>query len=469
MTQQRVTLTLVLLPARRLRKFLKIGCAQSAVAPNRILSFQNPKLPTRTPLHLEQQGAMPLVETVCLWLPCLSMQASPPESGIVWRQVWGLSALLAAVIFSWTIYGIYQPQILQNLGFAKLAAWLGVFQGALGVVIEPIVGGISDRVMRRRGSRLPMITTGVTLAGLIFVSVALLIQVNLPVEARWLVPVLMTLWVISMIIFRGPVVALLQQSAPLAAIPQANVVLTVVFGLVSALEPLLSYLFRQVGGAITLMLGAIALVVGASVLYALAPPRRLFAGKQANQPLLPIATAAKLRLAMIFAVGVGTGLCQNLLLRTFPNALATSNLSVPLITSGVLLISAVSAVPLQAAINGLGLSQSMLWGTAAVTLCTGLALLQPNGLVTVGLILLAGAAFGIIFIGQIPFALTTGPNDRAGLSTGLLFGGIGAATALVSALLQVGMALPNTLVWAAVGLIITGLAIAVSRNVQPSS
>jgi hypothetical protein len=167
---------------------------------------------------------------------------------------------------------------------------------------------------------------------------------------------------------------------------------------------------------------------------------------------------------MIFAVGVGTGLCQNLLLRTFPNALATSNLSVPLITSGVLLISAISAVPLQAAINGLGLSQSMLWGTAGVTLCTGLALLQPNGLVTVGLILLAGAAFGIIFIAQIPFALTTGPTDRAGLSTGLLFGGIGAATALVSALLQVGMALSNTLVWAAVGLIVTGLAIAVVRN-----
>jgi MFS family permease len=398
------------------------------------------------------------------------MQDSASDSGIVWRQVWGLSVLLAAIIFSWTIYGIYQPQILQTLGFVKLAAWLGVFQGVLGVVIEPIVGGISDRVIQRRGSRLPMITTGVTLAGLIFVSVALLIQVNLPVEARWLVPVLMTLWVISMIIFRGPVVALLQQSAPLAAIPQANVVLTVVFGLVSALEPLLSHLFRQVGGAITLMLGAIALVVGASVLYALAPPRRLFAGKvgQSGQNLSPLSPADKLRLTMIFAVGVGTGLCQNLLLRTFPNALATGNLSVPLITSGVLLISAISAVPLQAAINGLGLSQSMLWGTAGVTLCTGLALLQPNQLVTVGLILLAGAAFGIIFISQIPFALTTGPNDRAGLSTGLLFGGIGAATALVSALLQVGMAASATLVWAAVGLTITGLAIAVSRNLQPS-
>jgi hypothetical protein len=282
---------------------------------------------------------------------------------------------------------------------------------------------------------------------------------------------LMTLWVISMIIFRGPVAALLQQSAPLAAIPQANVILTIVFGLFSALEPLLSHLFRQVGGAITLMLGAIALVVGASVLYALAPPRRLFTRKigQSGQNLLPLSSADKLRLAMIFAVGVGTGLCQNLLLRTFPNALATTNLSVPLITSGVLLISAISAVPLQAAINGLGLSQSMLWGTAGVTLCTGLALLQPNGLVTVGLILLAGAAFGIIFIAQIPFALTTAPTDRAGLSTGLLFGGIGAATALVSALLQVGMALSNTLVWAAVGLIVTGLAIAVSRTVQPSS
>ncbi|MBW4549645.1 MAG: hypothetical protein KME35_00755 [Aphanocapsa sp. GSE-SYN-MK-11-07L] len=42
------------------------------------------------------------------------MQASPTKSDVIWRQVWGLSALLSAIIFSWIIYGIYQPQILRT-------------------------------------------------------------------------------------------------------------------------------------------------------------------------------------------------------------------------------------------------------------------------------------------------------------------------------------------------------------------
>jgi MFS family permease len=74
-----------------------------------------------------------------------------------------LAALLAAIIFSWMAYGFYQPRILEKLGFIGIASSLGVLQGLLGAVVEPCVGGISDRVMRRVGSRLPMIAAGVTL------------------------------------------------------------------------------------------------------------------------------------------------------------------------------------------------------------------------------------------------------------------------------------------------------------------
>ncbi|HEY9604914.1 MAG TPA: MFS transporter, partial [Allocoleopsis sp.] len=97
------------------------------------------------------------------------MQLSNAHPQILWRQVWGLAALLAAILFSFMAYGLYQPKVLTALGFVELAGWLGIAQGFLGAAIEPLVGSVSDRILRRVGSRLPIISIGVTLAGLIFI------------------------------------------------------------------------------------------------------------------------------------------------------------------------------------------------------------------------------------------------------------------------------------------------------------
>ncbi len=43
---------------------------------------------------------------------------------------------------------------------------------------------------------------------------------------------------------------------------------------------------------------------------------------------------------------------------------------------------------------------------------------------------------GVIFINQIPFCLSRVPPIHAGLGTGLYFGGMGAATAIVSLVMK---------------------------------
>jgi hypothetical protein len=361
------------------------------------------------------------------------MNATYPQPSILWRQVWGLAAVLAAVTFSWMAYGFFQPKILQDLGFVELATWLGILQGLMGAVLEPLVGGISDRVQHRLGSRVPMITAGVTVAGLIFVSIALLLQWRIPAGWRWIVPALMTLWVISMIIFRGPVVALLRQAAPLAALPKANVVLTVVFGLVGAMGPLLNVAINTLGASITFILGAIALTAAATILYAGTPAQKLF-------PVLGTAPSqiSLQRMILIFGAGLGSGLEVNLLLRSFPQGLQAQlpGFSADWITAGILLISALVAVPMGSLTARIGEGLSMLGGLAAIAACLGLLLLNPNFILSLGLFGIAGAAFGLVFESQIPFALGTVPANRAGLGTGLYFGGIGASTAILSLLLK---------------------------------
>ncbi len=375
---------------------------------------------------------------------------------VQWQQVWGLTGLLAAHSLGWMAYDLYQPQLLRELGLVNLAIWLGIGQGLLGMVVEPVVGGLSDRVLRRLGSRLPLITTGVTLAGLIFVAIALLLQVQLQAEGRWLVPLLMTVWVMAMISFRGPVVALLRQTAPLARLPRANTALTIIFGLVGALEPLLEGLFQQMGAAVTFMLGAIGLVLGAAVLYLSAPAGNLFLQMQVPQQIQHSRVRVR-QLAGIFLAGLGAGLAANLLLRTLATTLQSSQpaLTTGLVNAAVLLIAALSAVPLEQWLRPLGSARALLLGIGATALTLGLVALNPPGILAVGLVLVAGVEFGLIFTSQIPFALQVLPTDRTGLATGLLFGGIGAATALLSVLLLPG----NPLAIAALGwaLVATGL------------
>ncbi len=361
------------------------------------------------------------------------MQLRGSQSSIRWRQVWGLSAILAAFMFSWTAYSLYQPKILQELGFVKLATSLGIIQGLMGAVLEPLVGGLSDKIQHRFGSRLPIITTGVTLAGLIFVGTSILLQWQIPVGIRWLIPVFMTLWVMSMIVFRGPVIALLRQAAPLAALPQANMVLTVVFGLVGALSPLMTVFLNSIGASITFILGAIALTIGATILYSSTPKAVLFSTPESVQSSVSFVLAS-----IIFALGLGVGLEINLLLRTFPPIIQTqiTSISTGGIVSIILLISALFVVPAAKLTIKLGVKPTMQMGLLAILVCMGLLLFSPGGIFAAGLILIAGVSFGLIFESQIPLILGIVPSDRAGLGTGLYFGGIGAASAIVSIILQ---------------------------------
>jgi MFS family permease len=358
---------------------------------------------------------------------------SRPE--ILWRQVWGLAGLVAAIIFSWMIYSFYQPKILQKLEFVELAGWLGIIQGLLATVIEPFVGRFSDRIQQRLGNRLPMISVGVTLAGLIFVIISLLVQQNLHGGIRWLVPVLMSVWVIAMIMFRGPAIALLTQFAPVAELPQANAVLVFVFGIIAAIDPLLRKFLDNLGESMNFLLGAITLVMGAYILRSLTPihtwkPYSLNEDVPANAPTL--------LLILIFVVGLGTGLEVNLLMSIFPQELQAQfpGVRLEIITSGIFLVCAIASVVLGEWTAQIGANKALLLGLGAITGLMGMALLNDIDAFVVGYIVAFGISLSLIFVSMIPFCLSKVPYHQAGLAIGLYFGGGAGANALVSILVK---------------------------------
>lgn len=348
--------------------------------------------------------------------------------------------MLAVILLSFTIYGIYQPKILKDLGFIELAASLKILQGFLGVVIEPLFGGWSDRILARFGSRLPLITAGVTLAGLIFVIIAFLAHNQLPRALHGIFPVLMTVWVIAMIAVRGPVVALLIQFAPLTELPIANAVVVLILGLTAAVGPLLSSLVQQIGASITFMIGAIALLIGGTILYSTAPQRAYPSLGTISSSSIPLPKSRHRSIwILLFAVGLGAAFEANVLLGIFPAVLQQSlpQLHPVGITSSILLIAALSANPLSGLVIKWGEPKAMQIGLTAVLGVMGLTVFSSNNAILAVIWLVAlGIAFGLVFTDTIPYALSMLPPQQAGLATGLYFGGGSAATALFALLQQ---------------------------------
>jgi MFS family permease len=353
---------------------------------------------------------------------------------VLWRQVWGLAALLAALVFGWMAYGFYQPLILTKLGFSQLAGSLGAIQGLLGATIEPLVGLLSDRQQQRIGSRLPAIAVGITSAGLLFIAIGLLLQGDLPVGVRWIIPVLMTVWVIATIVVRGPAVALLRQFAPTAALPAANSILSLTLGLVGSIEPIFRHVIGLVGASGTFFLGALMLTIGAIAMRSTQPRSSLKISLPPSAGVPPRRSIA--RKIQIFGVGMLAGALVNILLRISPQRLAEPLVGTlpEYLTAGMLFCSAIAAIPLQHRLKNWGLARSMVVSFGAIVLTIGSIALVSHPLFSILAVCMAGVAIGLLSIAQIPWCLGMLAPQQAGLATGLYFGGIGAATALLSLL-----------------------------------
>jgi MFS family permease len=347
---------------------------------------------------------------------------------ILWKQVLGLSLLLVAVVLCWMVYDFYQPLILTQLGFGNWVVAMAIFQGFLGGLVEPWVGVLSDRFAGKIGDRLPQITVGITLAGLIFVVTAVVLQVQIPPALRWMVPLLMTFWVIAMLIFRGPAIALLRQFAPTRELPVANGILTVVFGLAGAIGPLFLDLIQQLGMSLAFLLGAGLLVGGGLILWVSQPRLQLMAPALVATPM-----PTRIECATIVATGVGIGLLVNLLMRTAPIVLQPLlGWKSTYIVTLILLIGAIATLPMEEVSRRWGWSRALFTTASWVGLNLLVIHLGFPLLLLPVMIASVGISLGWLFVTQVPWALMAVAPDHAGFGVGLYFGGMGGATAIVS-------------------------------------
>lgn len=361
------------------------------------------------------------------------MTLAKRQHTVSWLQVWGLAAVQAAIALMWVIYNVYLPALLAQFGFPlTVATAILIGENLLSSLIEPVMGSVSDRMQQSIGTRLPLISLGVIVASACFIAIPTVAVLggSLTGVFRWVLPVMLVAWALTMSLFRSPVLSLLGQYAFATQLPQAASLLTLVGAMVGAMDPFSSRLILQLGPALTFTIGSLVLLGAVAILRTVHSSSYFvpIVSPSIVSPSIEPTAEPKLspvRLALVFAVGLTVAVGFRLLMQTFPKVLQAEmpEANTPLILGLISIAIVLAAIPCGILATRVGGATAMLTGLGAMAIGLALLLFVKSVVFAALLAIGLGIAFSLVSNGSIPFALSMVPAQKAGLGTGIFFSG----------------------------------------------
>ncbi|MEH1802176.1 MAG: MFS transporter [Nostoc sp.] len=354
------------------------------------------------------------------------MTTSKSHLNILWVQVWVLAVVQGAITLTWLIYNIYLPQLLTQFGFpASLAIGLVLVENALGAVLEPMMGGLSDQARRWVGTRFPFISVGMILSSALFIAIPCVVSLIPPTTVmRSLLPIVLVAWALAMTIFRSPAMCLLGMYATPAQLPLAVSFVTLAGGVIGAFRPISYKFILSLGPVYTFAIGSFVMLGAAAVLRLVNPPEVPVDRHQAEIVKLPLEKLA-LILGTGFGVAWGIRFLMDVLGKVLKAQLNTDNIDVQMVWIGLAI--AIASIPAGIFAVKIGNRQAMLCGICAII--PSLLIMISVG-AQIPIIILIVAGFSLIVNGAIPFALGLVPQRWVGLGIGMYFGGFALAMSL---------------------------------------
>ena len=354
------------------------------------------------------------------------MNISKSQPRILWVQVLALAGVQGAITLTWLVYNIYLPQLLTQFGFpASLAVGLLVVENALGVVLEPLMGGLSDHAIRWLGSRFPFISVGVILASSLFIAIPCIVTFIPPIAViKGILPLVLIAWALAMTVFRSPAISLLARYSMPKELPLAVSFVTLAGGIVGAFRGVANTFILSLGPIAAFSIASFVLLGAVFTLRFFNPPETPENPENIEIPKIPI---GKLALILVtgFSMAWGSRLLMDTIGKILKTQLQTNNISG--IMLGIGLILAIAALPAGFLAVKFGNRQAMLAGIFATILSL---ILMLNLGVHFLIVLLTLAGLSLILNGVIPYALELMPPKWAGLGTGMYFGGFSLAMSL---------------------------------------
>ncbi|MEE3717449.1 MFS transporter [Tumidithrix elongata RA019] len=408
-----------------------------------------------------------------------------------WLQVWGLASIQGAITMAWVIYGLYLPELLKQVGLPAAMQEIGLptvigaifaIEGAIAVLMEPLMGGLSDRAQNQFGTRLPFVTFGAILASVLFIAIpSVVIFGGASDMTRWIFLGVIITWAIAMTVFRSPAMCLLGKFAFATNLPQAASILTFVGGIAGSLRSLSSKFILSLGAALTFTIGSMVLIGAIAVLRMVVDRQAIAPQPDLNSLESPEVTREKepkelpppfLTSTLLGASGVAIGCAARLIFgEVFPRILKVEvpNGNLDILMGSLSIALAVLAITSGFIATRFGNTPVMIVSLGFAAACLGLLSISHGEFAVVAIAIALVACMSAVFNGTIPLALTIMPQRWGGLGIGMYFGGFSGASALFGYLFPKPaqmITFPNAILMAAIALLLAGVAIALTTRLS---
>jgi len=369
--------------------------------------------------------------------------AAQKENVIQWKQLWSLAALYGSVVIGWIAYQNYQPRLLDQFHFNQFALLLTVAQAIILVVTPPVAGLLGDRYRATKGHRIPIIMGGMSFAAMIFMAVAFTLFSNPGEVFKWVLPVLIVLWLLAMSIFTSPALSTLELFTPVEELPMAMAVLTIVANLLYSLEPVIVDIIDFLGAPLTFIAGGVIVFISGYALkrHSLVLFQRTD-GHEAGIHATPDATRSPY--GVILLLGVALGIATTVLFNLFPETLEhklPGHFSGKVLIVGVLVVSAFSSFFMTMLINLYGLVRVMLVSLVVVGISMAVIFISTAVPLVMFMVAVFALAFASLSVSSLPLAMAKSNQTEKVFCVGIFFSGV----ALPEGLVDILQALPSHL------------------------
>lgn len=334
--------------------------------------------------------------------------------------------MYASIIIGWIAYHNYQPKLLVQFHFTQYALWLTIAQAIILVITPPIAGRLGDKFRFSQGHRLPIISSGIAFAAMIFMAVAFTLVSNPGEYFKWILPILIILWLVAMSIFTSPALSTVELFTPVDKLPIAMAVITIVGNLIYSLEPVIVDIIDYIGAPLTFVAGGVVVFLSG---YSL---RRnslgLFQQNEGKPRAAFTFDTKKSPKGFIFFLGGTLGIATTALFQFFPQALE-SNLSSLFTMQGkyiiviILVISAIFSLPASNVINRYGVVK-VFWYSFVLSLVSIAGVLFVSSAIAT---LFFAAAFALSFttlsVSSLPLAINEANYYEKVFCVGIFFSG----------------------------------------------
>lgn len=355
-----------------------------------------------------------------------------------WKQLWSLAALYGSIIIGWIAYQKYQPKLLVQFHFTDFAFLLTLAQAVILTITPPIAGLLGDRYRFEKGHRIPIISTGISFAAMVFMAVAFTLLSNPGEIFKWVLPILIILWLVAMSIFTSPALSTIETFIPVEKLPRAMAILTIIGNLLYALEPIIVDIIDFLGAPVTFITGGIIVFLSG---YALKKNSlSLFQQEAAEQSALPAEELQRSRYAYIFVLGMILGIATTVLFNIFPDLLQVrladllNGGSSKVLLVGILIISAILSLPFSSLVNFYGLHRSF-WISAVLTIASvcGIVIFQ-TALPTLLMLVIFAIGFSALSVSSLPLAIQKSNYYEKVFCVGIFFSGVALPDGIVDAI-----------------------------------